>query len=57
MENLLRIKWYVQRLVELLEQDPNDTTFTRLCVDLQTTLNSYPLKDIEAADPGGEDGG
>jgi hypothetical protein len=57
MENLPEIKWHVQKLVKFLEQDPNDPAFTKLCVNLDTTLNSSPLKLVDAvADIHGEDG-
>jgi len=58
MDNLPEIKWHVQKLVKLLEQDPNDMTFARLCVDLETMLSSSPLKHIDAvADMHAEDEG
>jgi hypothetical protein len=57
MENLPEIKRHVQKLVDLLGQDPNDMIFSRLCIDLETALNSSPLKLVDAvADIHGENG-
>jgi len=55
MNDLSLIKWHAQELCKLLEKDPNNPQMARLYVELETTLNSYPFKQIESIAPGGMD--
>jgi hypothetical protein len=45
--NLPLIKYHIKELCKLLEPEPNSTVFGRLHVELETLLNSLPLKNIK----------
>jgi hypothetical protein len=49
--NLPLVKYYIQELHLILETEPNNPTFVNLYRELDTSLNSSQLKDIEAKKP------
>ena len=54
MDNRPLIKWYAQRLYDLLIQNPNDPMTAQIAVQLEAIfLNSSTYKNIEAQPPEG----
>ena len=45
------IKYHMQELKKIIEEESNLYTFADLYREIETLLNSYPLKDTEAQPP------
>lgn len=41
------VKHYMQELHDILAQEPNNPVFVRLCLELETTLNTDQFKNIK----------
>ena len=45
------IKYHMQELKKIIEEEPNFHTFASFYREIETLLNSYPLKDTEVQSP------
>lgn len=45
------IKYHMQELNNLIKQEPNNITFAHVFIEIETVLDSLPLKDVEAYSP------